>query len=147
MIRFLYDTNCLVALASNRQAQHESTLADWVRRRAEGETVAVALPCLLEAFSVLTRLPAPLRLAPAQALAVVEEWARGYWVDLTPMERWNAFRAAAAAGIAGGQIYDGLIAACARKAGAATLVTWNLRHFARFAGPDLAVVNPLGQSG
>jgi predicted nucleic acid-binding protein len=32
-------------------------------------------------------------------------------------------------GVVGGTIYDGLLAACALKAKARTLFTWNLRHY------------------
>ena len=32
-------------------------------------------------------------------------------------------------GIVGGAVYDGLVAACALKAGADRLYTWNVRHF------------------
>ena len=39
---------------------------------------------------------------------------------------------AAAAGIVSGAIYDAILAACAVKAGAETIYTWNVRHFARF---------------
>src|SRR3989304_3100937 len=35
-------------------------------------------------------------------------------------------------GVSGGQVYDAVIAACARKARAQTLLTWNLDHFHRF---------------
>ncbi len=44
---------------------------------------------------------------------------------------------AASSKVSGGTIYDALIAACARKAGAGQIYTWNSRHFAQF-GPDVA---------
>jgi predicted nucleic acid-binding protein len=43
----------------------------------------------------------------------------------------------AALGIAGGAIYDALLAGCALKAKADSLYTWNLRHYNQF-GPDIA---------
>jgi hypothetical protein len=39
---------------------------------------------------------------------------------------------AAAVGIVGGAIYDGILAACALKSGAETIYTWNVRDFGRF---------------
>jgi predicted nucleic acid-binding protein len=38
----------------------------------------------------------------------------------------------AALGVAGGAIYDALLAGCALKAKADTLYTWNLRHYGQF---------------
>jgi predicted nucleic acid-binding protein len=49
-------------------------------------------------------------------------------------------RSAAAAGIAGGTLYDYLIAQCALKARADAIYTWNTRHYQLF-GP--AVLNRL----
>jgi predicted nucleic acid-binding protein len=40
---------------------------------------------------------------------------------------------AAAANIAGGTIYDALLARCAMKAGAEVIYTWNVRHFQQFS--------------
>jgi predicted nucleic acid-binding protein len=39
--------------------------------------------------------------------------------------------------LASGQIYDALLLACARKAKAEKIYTWNLKHFRQLA-PDLA---------
>jgi predicted nucleic acid-binding protein len=40
-------------------------------------------------------------------------------------------------GLPGGQVYDALLLACARKSGADAIYTWNLKHFRQLA-PDLA---------
>ena len=40
-----------------------------------------------------------------------------------------AIRRMVTLGIVGGAVYDGLVAACALKAGADRLYTWNVRHF------------------
>lgn len=40
-------------------------------------------------------------------------------------------------GLPSGVVYDGLIAACARKAAAKTIYTWNSKHFERL-GPEIA---------
>jgi predicted nucleic acid-binding protein len=40
-------------------------------------------------------------------------------------------------GLSGAVVYDALILACARKARAERIYTWNLRHF-RMVAPDLA---------
>jgi predicted nucleic acid-binding protein len=143
---FLYDTNCLVALAKTSQQHYAATSTDYARRRSVGQALIIAMHSVEEAYSVLTRSPPPLRFRPDEAWTLIEDWAgQAQLVDLIPEERLKMVRAGAGLGITGGQIHDFIIAACARKAGVQTLVTWNLRHFARWAGPDLEVVNPLGE--
>ncbi len=58
-------------------------------------------------------------------------------VTLTAEEYRTAMRDAAAAGIAGGTIYDALLLACAVKAEAELIYTWNVKHFQQFS-PEIA---------
>jgi predicted nucleic acid-binding protein len=143
---YLYDTNCLVSLSKASQQHYSATVRDLAKRQARGHSLVIAMHCVEETYSVLTRSPPPLRLQPAEVWSLIEDWTgQSRLVDLTPEERLKAVHAAAEAGVIGGQIHDYLIAACARKAGARTLVTWNLRHFGRWATADLEIVNPLGE--
>ena len=61
--------------------------------------------------------------------------------QLTTREVREAVRAAERLGVTGGQTYDALIARSALKAGASTILTWNVRRFASFAG-RIAVESP-----
>jgi len=63
-----------------------------------------------------------------ERLTVVALDASEYFVGL---ERF------AALGVAGGTIYDAMMALCALKADAERIYTWNLRHF-RQCGPEIA---------
>lgn len=96
-----------------------------------GEWVAVAAHALTESYAVLTRLPSPHRLAPADAWALLEAnfVAVRSVTALTSGEYISVLRALATAGIAGGRTYDALIAESARRARATTLLTFNPRHF------------------
>jgi predicted nucleic acid-binding protein len=58
-------------------------------------------------------------------------------VALDEDEYFEVVRASAGAGRMGGIIFDALLIACARKAKAETIYTWNVRHF-RLIAPDLA---------
>ncbi|HXE71400.1 MAG TPA: PIN domain-containing protein [Candidatus Nitrosotenuis sp.] len=91
--------------------------------------------CCLEFFSVSTRLPPELRLAPADAaLLVLTEILARFTVHQMPEGRFSDFfTSAGAEGLAGGRIYDGHIAEVARLSGARTVVTDNLRHFGMLA--------------
>lgn len=54
-------------------------------------------------------------------------------ISLTPAEFERALQSADACGIRGGAIYDALILACARKAKASAIWTFNARHFLPFS--------------
>jgi predicted nucleic acid-binding protein len=135
-MRVLLDTNCLVAAALAQHEHHRATLAGLSRRRAAGHALVMAAPAVLEAYAVLTRLPPPHRLAPPDALAVLDRnWGETETVALTATETWRGLRDLAGTGMAGGRIYDGAIAACARKAKCDEILTWNIRHFSGLPGP------------
>lgn len=134
-MRVLLDANCLVAAALTQHEHHRATVADLSRRRAAGHTLVMAAHAVLEAYAVLTRLPPPHRLSPADALAVLDRnWGEAETIALTATETWRALRDLAAAAVSGGRIYDGGIATCARKAKCDELLTWNVRHFTAAGG-------------
>jgi hypothetical protein len=58
-------------------------------------------------------------------------------VSLDGPEYFRALDASSALGIAGGAIYDALLAHCAVKAKAQAIYTWNTKDFTRL-GPDIA---------
>ena len=113
---------------------------------AEGRVArpGTAWHCCLEFFSVATRLPPEFRLAPADAVQLVQEevFARMQVHDLPPADRLPMFRAAAHDGISGGRIYDAHIAEVARAAGASVIVTDNRRHFLSALRYDMRVETP-----
>ena len=140
-MRVLLDTSCLVAAALPQHEHHAATVTDLARRRAAGQDFVMAAHAVFEAYAVLTRLPPPHRIAPADALAVLDRnWGKTATVSLTGAESWRVLRQHAAAGIGGGRVYDGQIAACAHKAKADEILTWNVRHFE--AGPRVRAVAP-----
>lgn len=107
-----------------------------------GELVLPA-DSLVETYSVLTRLPAPHRLSPADAFRLLEESFHGVkTVALAATEIWRLLRALAEDQVAGGAVYDARIVAAAVKGGANRILTLNARHFERLAPEGLAVVVP-----
>lgn len=87
--------------------------------------------CCLEFYSVSTRLPEDLRLAPEDALRLLEEevLSRFHVHQLPERIRRGFFRDAVRERVMGGRIYDAHIAEIARLSGARTIVTDNGRHF------------------
>lgn len=99
---------------------------------------------LVEAYAVLTRLPAPLRLRPHDAAATLEGTLKGgaRVVALTPATTWKALEDWGRMGIAGGSVYDRRILAEAKAGGATRLLTLNPRDFDRFGAQGVEIVDP-----
>jgi predicted nucleic acid-binding protein len=140
--RFLPDTSCLVAAVCSWHEHHTPTVNELARRTRRGEGIVMAAPALVEAYAVLTRLPTPYRLRPADALAAMEgSWSHVEVAALAATEIWPLLRDLPDGGIDGGSTYDALIAACARKAAVDVILTWNVADFERVA-EDLEVRSP-----
>ena len=144
MTRFVLDTSCLVAAVCSWHEHHAATAGELARRSRRREEMVMAAPALVEAYAVLTRLPPPYRLRPQDALAVmVGSWGEEEVVAMTGAETWPFLRALPGFGIAGGSSYDAHVAACARKAKAGVILTWNVRDFERVA-EGVEVTSPGG---
>ena len=81
---------------------------------------------LLESYSVLTRFPPPHRTSPAAATSFLETRFAEPLLALPPADYRNLVESAARGGLAGGSIYDAVIAWTAKRAGA-TLLTRDRR--------------------
>jgi predicted nucleic acid-binding protein len=143
--RFALDTSCIVAAVCTWHQQHDAAAAAIDAHLAAGDKVAVAGAALVESYAVLTRLPAPHRLAPSDAWALLDAnfISAAEVVALEGEEYVALVREAVSQGIAGGRTYDAVIAACARKAGAGELLTLNRRHFDQLSG-GIPVIDPAG---
>jgi toxin FitB len=101
------DTSVAVPLLVSTHTAHEQAMGWWDRRelRLCGHAVA-------ETYAVLTRLPGDIRLGPASAATMLESW---FGEPLALLER-TAHRLPellSDAGIAGGAVYDALVALAA----------------------------------
>ena len=104
----------------------------------------LAAPALVETYAVLTRLPAPYRLSPVDALALLEAgfMRAGRIVALTARAYRHLLVRAPGDGVSGGRAYDAVIAACAARGKASALLTFNASHFEAFATGSLEIVVP-----
>jgi predicted nucleic acid-binding protein len=141
---FSPDTSCIVAAMCAWHEHHERARAEIDRRLRQAQTMVVAGPALIEAYAVMTRLPPPHRLAPGDALALLEANFIGpsRIVVLSSAAYRNLLRRAPADGIAGGRTYDAVIAACVLRTRGTALLTFNEHHFAPFVNAGLDVVVP-----
>lgn len=121
----------MVAAVCSWHEHHDAAVSAIERRLDDGERLAVAAHALAEAYAVLTRIPAPHRLAPSDAWALIEaNFVAGATVTaLGARDYVSLLRDLPGTAIAGGRTYDAIIADCAQRAKAATLLTFNPRHF------------------
>jgi predicted nucleic acid-binding protein len=123
-----FDTTILVAAVLEEHEHHESSFS--ALSTARPSSAFCAAHNLAETYATLTRYPGKQRLSPDQALLALDVYEnRLAVVSLDSREYLAAIRKFAALEITGGTIYDGLIAACALKAKADVLYTWNTAHF------------------
>jgi predicted nucleic acid-binding protein len=134
----------MIAAICTWHEHHERAVQEIARRLDRGEPMIAAAPALVEAYAVLTRLPAPYRLSPTDALALLES----NFISTTQIAVLDGksyrtlLRQAPADGIVGGQTYDAVIASCALHAKVATLLTFNEQHFASFRAKGIEVIVP-----
>jgi predicted nucleic acid-binding protein len=121
------DTSVLVASFASWHENHAAAVAAV-------ETVDVVIAhCLLETYSVLTRLPPPHRLdASTVATYLRLAFGRHLCVGVTAAEQRKLIEACARERITGGSVYDAFIAMAAMRA-KARLLTLDVRARATYA--------------
>ncbi len=135
-MKVFFDTTVLVAAVLEDHEHYERSFP--VFSAARRSSAFCAAHTLAEVYATLTRYPGKDRLSAEQALISVEKIGERLTViALEVPEYVRAIRRFAAQGIVGGNLYDGLIAACALKAGVDILYTWNTAHF-RMLGEEVA---------
>lgn len=134
MITF-FDTSVLVAACQKQNEFHKPSVESFAR--AHKATAACGVHTLAEVYAVITGLPKARVPSELAVLFLDQVRERCQVVSLTPDLYWETIQRAARAQIVGGTIYDALLLACARKARADRILTWNPGHFKR-AAPDLA---------
>jgi predicted nucleic acid-binding protein len=135
----------MVPFLAGWHLHHERAVRAIADRVDQGEDMVVAAPALVEAYSVVTRLPPPHRVVPGAAWRAV----RSTFVDpaarivaLDATEYVDLLARLASDEVGGGQAYDAVIAACAERAEVSTLLTFNVAHFRPLLGDGVEVVEP-----
>ena len=111
------DTSVVVALLASWHEGHQ-VVAAALHNEAD-----VRLPqhVAFEAYSVLTRLPPPHRLSPDPVLTFLTQRFPSAWLGLDSDDHRQLLREASDLRLTGGAIYDALVGATARRAGAKLL--------------------------
>jgi predicted nucleic acid-binding protein len=126
-----FDTSVVLASFGAWHEHHEQAL------EALGGGPRLTAHAALEAYSVLTRLPEPFRAEPGTAVEFLRRTFATPRLVLDDDHQASAPDDLSALGIAGGAVYDGLIALTARAAGA-EILTLDRRALATYARCDAA---------
>ncbi len=138
--RIAIDTSVIVAALLGWHEAHGPALKA-LQHAFERARLVVPGPALVEAYAVMTRLPSPHRLSPADSLVLLEETFENaaLVITLTAAELWRFLRSLPVGTVAGGGSYDAHILACADKANAAVLLTLNERDFLALGHPKMEI--------
>jgi predicted nucleic acid-binding protein len=145
MPSFLPDTSCIVAAVCGWHVDHPRASREIKRRLGDGETLILAAPTLVEAYAVLSRLPPPRRLSPAEGWTLVRASFIDHCAGVVALDSEALRRLLddnAARGMAGGGIYDAHIVACALKARVDAILTFNARQFRLVSPAYVQVIVP-----
>lgn len=140
------DTSVVVAAVSPWHENHAAarTLLARVLAQVGQPTVVLPRPVLVEAYSMLTRLPKPQRLIPRQALELLQRTLEGrvQVAERSSRESWAFLESLAQSETTGGAAHDAVILDLAWQAGATRIYTLNLRHFVPLAPPGVEILSP-----
>lgn len=138
-MKILLDTSVLVAGAL-RLHKHHQRASVWLEKLKNGQVqTVVSAHTLAETYSTLTGMPRPYRVSPNAAWQIIERYLLNQIevIALTKDDYVNLIRQLSQNGIAGGAVYDGVIACAAAKAQVDHIVTFNARD-SRRVYPSLA---------
>jgi predicted nucleic acid-binding protein len=107
------DSSVVIAAFASWNRHHETSIAALV----ENGIVDLVAHAELESYSVLTRLPEPFRAEPALVADYLHKDYPGKRMVLPERERRDLVRRLASRSIAGGAVYDAIVAATAAHHG------------------------------
>jgi predicted nucleic acid-binding protein len=138
-VTFALDSSVIVAALLSWHERHNAAAKAVERALAGKGGIVVPSHALFESFAVMTRLPAPHRLAASDAFALLRDnFASAHIATLGARGVWPILQKLAQLGLAGGITYDAIILEAATAAGATELLTLNERDYDRL-DPQLRI--------
>lgn len=125
------DATLLVAALLSWHEAHENAFASLSGLFADGNDVVLPVAALLEAYAIMTRLPASHRLSPADARTLLQGSLEGACrlVDMPVARTWPLLELLAESEDGGESTGDAAILECAHSAGASRLLTLHPEAF------------------
>ena len=135
-MRIAFDTSVIVAGTHDMHPHHARAIV-WIDAVLQQRiTGMITWHALAEIWSVLTRMPAPARLSPEQAMRVVRRLQGVFQIlQLEPSTYNEALERCTSRGLFSGVVFDALHLVGAEHAEADALVTFNGADFVRLTIP------------
>lgn len=144
-MKVLIDTSVLLS-AMLPDHVHHAHARPWLERAKGGAyELVIAGHSLAETYSVLTRLPRRPRISPADALQLIQEnvLTHAKIVTLSAHDYLNLLAELSQTDVAGGDVYDAVIAKAAELGAVDHLLTLNAPHFQRvWPGRESRIASP-----
>ena len=137
------DATVLVAAVVSWHERHRAA-AGAIENALARKALVVPSTALLDAYAILTRLPAQHRLTHADAFHLLRS-SFGTVRTAGPRARdaWSMLRRWSVAPIGGSDTYDAQLVEIARDAGAKTLLTFRRSELEHLAIPGIEIVEPV----
>lgn len=139
-MKVLYDTSVLIAALLVEHSNHAAALSKLELARLGEVQGYLSTHSLAELYSVMTRLPPPLRVTPGEAVVILADLTE--YIEPVPLvanDYQRAIALMAKLNLPGGGIFDAVIAQAALKASVDRLMTFNAKDFVRL-GQEIAAL-------
>jgi len=137
------DASVLVAAVVAWHERHKAA-ASAVEATLARKTLVLPSTALLDAYAILTRLPAQHRLAHADAFHLLRSsFGTARVAGPRTRDAWPMLRRFSVAPIGGGDTYDAQLVEIVKEAGAKTLLTFRRSELERLAIAGIEIVEPV----
>lgn len=145
MVTILVDTSVLIAAAVREHPHHEPSFSLVQRIQAGKLRGFICSHSIAECYAVLTGLPRVPDFPPKGVRELIQRMILDLFdlVDLSSKDYRTAVDLVVERGLKSGAIFDALLVQAAVKRKIPSVVTWNLKHFERFASSKLKMQTPI----
>ena len=137
------DASVLVAAVVSWHERHRAA-ASAVEAALARRTLVLPSTVIVDAYAILTRLPAQHRLAHADAFHLLRSsFGTARVAGPRTRDAWSMLRRFSVAPIGGSDVYDAQLVEIAKDAGAKTLLSFRRAELERLAVPGIEIVEPV----
>lgn len=137
------DASVLVAAVVSWHERHRAAMSA-VETALARKALIVPAPAIVDAYAILTRLPAQHRLTHADAFHILRSsFSAARIAGPRTRDTWSVLRRFSVAPIGGSDTYDAQMIEIAKEAGAKTLFSFRRADLERLAIPGIEIVEPV----
>ncbi|HEV7240206.1 MAG TPA: PIN domain-containing protein [Thermoanaerobaculia bacterium] len=137
------DASVLVAAVVSWHERHRAA-AGAIEAALARKALVIPSTALIDAYAILTRLPAQHRLAHADAFHLLRSsFGTARVAGPRTRDAWSMLRRWSVAPVGGSDAYDAQLIEIAKDAGAKTLMTFRRNELERLAIPGIEIVEPV----